>query len=81
MEIRYIEEAHRHVFAVEDNGMGIEPAYHNKIFKIFQSLTDHEDSTGIGLSIVKKIIDLYHGDIWLESTPGDGTTFYFSLKK
>lgn len=81
VEIRYTEEAHRHVFAVEDNGMGIEPAYHNKIFKIFQSLTDHEDSTGIGLSIVKKIIDLYHGDIWLESTPGDGTTFYFSLKK
>lgn len=81
VKIHYTEEKDRHVFAVEDNGIGIEPAYHDKIFNIFQSLTDHKESTGIGLSIVKKIVNLYEGDIWLESTPGAGSTFYFSLKK
>lgn len=81
VKIHYTEEKERHIFAVEDNGIGIEKAYHHKIFNIFQSLTDHKESTGIGLSIVKKIVNLYEGDIWLESTPGLGSTFYFSLKK
>lgn len=81
IRIHYTEEATRHVFAVEDNGMGIDKIYHDKIFKIFQSLTDHKESTGIGLSIVKKIVDLYDGSVWLESEPNEGCTFYFSLKK
>ncbi|ANH60753.1 PAS domain-containing sensor histidine kinase [Dokdonia donghaensis] len=68
-------------FSVSDNGIGIEKEYHDKIFEIFQSLNKHKDSTGIGLSIVKKIVDLYSGKIWLESTPGEGTTFFFTLKK
>ena len=68
-------------FSVKDNGMGIEKRYHDKIFKIFHSLNENKDSTGIGLSIVKKIVDLYKGEIWLESTLGVGTTFYFTLRK
>ena len=68
-------------FSVSDNGIGIPKAYHEKIFKIFQSLGKETRSTGIGLSIVKKIVDLYKGDIWLESEEGKGTTFYFTLKK
>ncbi|WP_375253602.1 sensor histidine kinase, partial [Dokdonia donghaensis] len=68
-------------FSVSDNGIGIEKEYHDKIFEIFQSLNKHKDSTGIGLSIVKKIVDLYSGKIWLESTPGEGSTFFVSLKK
>lgn len=68
-------------FSIEDNGVGIPKEYHEKIFKIFQSVGNKERSTGIGLSIVKKIIDLYEGQVWLESTPGEGTTFYFTLKK
>ncbi|WP_299150080.1 PAS domain-containing sensor histidine kinase [uncultured Dokdonia sp.] len=68
-------------FSVSDNGIGIEKEYHHKIFEIFQSLNKHKDSTGIGLSIVKKIVDLYSGEIWLESIPGEGTTFFFTLKK
>ena len=66
-------------FSISDNGMGIEKEYHDKIFKIFQTLHKSEDSTGIGLSIVKKIVDLYQGKIWLESEPGVGSTFYFTI--
>ena len=68
-------------FSVQDNGMGIEEKFHDKIFKIFHALNKSKDSTGIGLSIVKKIVDLHDGTIWLESKPNKGTTFFFTLKK
>ena len=68
-------------FTIADNGIGIKKEYHEKIFKIFQSVGNKERSTGIGLSIVKKILDLYNGKIWLESELGKGTTFYFTLSK
>lgn len=68
-------------FSVKDNGMGIEEKYHEKIFKIFNYLNKSQDSSGIGLSIVKKIVDLHGGKIWLESTSGKGSTFYFTIKK
>jgi len=68
-------------FSVKDNGVGIPKEYHEKIFQIFQSIGNNERSTGIGLSIVKKIIDRYEGRVWLESEIGVGTTFYFTLKK
>ena len=68
-------------FCIKDNGIGIPKEYHEKIFQIFQSIGTKERSTGIGLSIVKKIVDLYEGKIWLESNVGEGTTFYFTLKK
>lgn len=68
-------------FSVQDNGVGIPPEYHEKIFKIFQSIGNNERSTGIGLSIVKKIIDRYEGQVWLESEIEKGTTFFFTLKK
>jgi len=68
-------------FYVKDNGKGIEAAYFDKIFKTFEKLQNNTESTGIGLSIVKKIVDLYRGKIWLTSKVGEGTTFYFTLKK
>lgn len=68
-------------FSVKDNGMGIEKKYQEKVFQIFQVLQESEESTGVGLSIVKKIIDFYHGKIWLESEPNVGTTFYFTIPK
>jgi len=67
-------------FEIADNGTGISKKYHNKIFQIFQTLDDKNESTGVGLSIVKKIVDLYEGKIWLASKEGIGTTFYFTLK-
>ncbi len=68
-------------FSIKDNGMGIEQKYFEKIFNVFQSLENDASSTGIGLSIVKKIIDFYGGKIWLSSQPGTGSTFFFTLKK
>lgn len=68
-------------FCIKDNGKGIEETYFNKIFKTFIKLENNPDSSGIGLSIVKKIVELYGGKIWLESEVNIGTTFYFTLKK
>ena len=68
-------------FYVKDNGIGIEEVYFDKIFKTFEKLENNMESTGIGLSIVKKIVDLYGGKIWLISELNKGTTFYFTLKK
>lgn len=81
VEIDVVEEPSFYQFSVKDNGIGIEKKFHDRIFKIFQSLNKSKESTGIGLSIVKKIVDLYEGTIWLESEPGKGTTFFFTIKK
>jgi len=68
-------------FSVADNGPGIDEKYFKKIFKIFQTLSpdDRVDSTGIGLSIVKKIVELNSGIVWVESEPGQGSTFFFTV--
>ncbi len=68
-------------FFVKDNGKGIDAIYFEKIFKTFRKLENRQESSGIGLSIVKKIVDLYGGEIWLSSELGKGTVFYFTLKK
>lgn len=68
-------------FAVSDNGIGIDKVYFDKIFQTFHSLNKRKDSSGLGLSIVKKIVELHNGKIWLESELGKGTTFYFTIKK
>ncbi|ARV05455.1 PAS domain-containing sensor histidine kinase [Polaribacter sp. SA4-10] len=81
VDIDYIDNKTFYQFSIKDNGIGIEKKYHDKIFKIFHALDKRDDSTGIGLAIVKKIITLYGGDIWLESEPNKGTTFYFTIKK
>lgn len=68
-------------FFIKDNGPGINKLYHDKIFGIFQQLGVREENTGTGagLTIVKKIIHLHNGKIWIESTLGESTTFYFSI--
>jgi len=68
-------------FSIKDNGKGIEDAYFDKIFKTFQKLENNSESSGIGLSIVKKIVNFYGGKIWVESEIKVGTTFYFTIKK
>lgn len=70
-------------FSVQDNGPGIEPEYHEKIFVIFQTLQSRDkfESTGIGLTIVKRIVNARGGRIWVESAPGKGSKFIFSWPK
>ena len=70
-------------FNITDNGPGIDHKYYKKIFKIFQTLSppDETDSTGIGLSVARKIVKLNGGRIWVESNPGEGSTFFFTLPK
>jgi PAS domain S-box-containing protein len=68
-------------FSVSDNGLGIKKDYYHKIFEIFQSVGNNSNASGIGLSIVKKIVQIYNGKVWLESEIGEGTTFYFTIKK
>ncbi len=75
---------HRHVFYVKDDGKGIAPEFHEEIFRIFKRLQSSidaaEEGTGVGLTFVKKIVERHGGKIWLESKPGQGTVFYFTLE-
>ena len=81
VEVLFSEDVGYWTFVIKDNGVGIPKEYHKKIFEIFQSIGNKERSTGIGLSIVKKIIDRYGGTIWLESEIGEGTAFHFTINK
>jgi signal transduction histidine kinase len=68
------------VFFVKDNGLGIEAAYHEKVFGLFNKLYTNTEGTGIGLALVKKIVEVHGGTIWLESNgPGTGSKFLFTL--
>lgn len=83
IRIECTEENSHWKFSITDNGPGIHEKYHQKIFQIFQTLEarDKRESTGVGLSLVKKIVEIYGGEIWLKSKPGQGCAFFFTLPK
>ena len=69
------------VFYVRDNGMGLEPRFHKVVFKLFQRLNANQEGTGVGLTIVKRVVEAHRGRVWVESEgAGKGTTFCFTLR-
>ncbi len=77
------EEATQWKFSVSDNGPGIKQQHFVKIFQLFQTLAprDRVESSGVGLALVKKIVEMYGGQVWVESTVGEGSTFFFTLPR
>ena len=86
VEVGFLEHrsGHRNVYFVRDNGFGIDPQFHQDVFRIFKRLNPEDDTakgTGSGLTFVKKIVERHGGVVWVESTLGAGSTFYFTLGK
>ncbi len=83
IEIRYEDRGGFYQFYVRDNGIGIDPKHHRKIFEMFQRLREikDEEGTGLGLSIVDRVVHNHGGKVWVDSEKGKGATFHFTLPK
>ena len=81
IEIGYTEQPDEQIFYVRDNGIGIDDRYHEKVFVLFEKLDPNSIGTGVGLALVKRIIEFHQGRVWVESDEETGTTFYFALPK
>jgi signal transduction histidine kinase len=83
--LEYMKEEQFHCFAIRDQGVGIDHDQIATLFDPFTQIREHQNEsikgTGLGLAIVKKIIELHHGKIWIESVPGEGSTFFIALPK
>lgn len=81
IRIEWTEQDGYWKFSVADNGTGIDEQHFERIFQMFQTLNprDELESTGVGLTVIKKIVEMYGGKIWVESKPQEGSTFYFTV--
>jgi signal transduction histidine kinase len=80
VDIGVREHKKEHIFFVRDNGSGIAARYHQRIFGLFERLEQNTEGTGVGLALVKRIVEVHGGRIWVESAgPGQGSTFCFTL--
>lgn len=79
IEINFIMEDGHSIFYVRDNGIGIKKEFHKRIFGLFDKLNPDSEGTGVGLALVKRIVEVHEGSIWVDSTEGTGATFYFTL--
>ncbi len=75
------DEPGKPVFFVRDNGIGIASEYHERVFELFNKLDPQSEGSGIGLALVKRIVEIHGGRIWIESEKGKGSTFYFTLEE
>jgi signal transduction histidine kinase len=85
ISIGWSQEPEEYLFWISDNGIGIPPEKKNEIFGVFRRIHHRDiigvDGMGIGLATVKSVVEMYGGDIWVESEPGKGSTFYFTMKR
>ena len=83
IHIACVNEGKQWKFSITDNGPGIAQQHFEKIFQLFQTLAPRDcvESTGVGLALVKKIVEMYGGRVWLASTVGRGSTFFFTLPR
>jgi PAS domain S-box-containing protein len=83
IQIGYRDRGDHHEFFVKDNGIGMDPQHHRKVFEMFHRLGEVEDKegTGLGLAIVERIVKSHGGKVWIKSKKGSGATVYFSLRK
>jgi signal transduction histidine kinase len=79
IEVGHRLDNNQTIFIVRDNGMGIDPSQHEKVFGLFYKVNGKSEGTGVGLAIVKRIIEVHGGRIWIESELGQGCTVYFTL--
>ena len=81
VEIDYKEDKKGYIFSIKDNGKGVALECQKHLFDISKYFNNNNRSTGLGLSIAKKIVEILNGKIWIESELGVGTTFFIELKK